>query len=85
MASSKRYRLFSAAMAMTLCMSLQSCFTAGLWNSDMKSREKAWLTPVAVTLDVVTLPLQLAVVDSLGDHHHHHSAHSHRRAHRHCR
>lgn len=83
MSNTKRRRLLPAAAALTLCMSLQSCFTAGLWTSDMRSRDKALLTPVSLTLDAVTMPLQLAVVEDHGHHHHHH--HHRARPRRRCR
>ena len=55
-----------------LCLPLQSCFTMGLWASDLDGHGKAGLTPVALALDVVTLPAQLAFFEGGGHHHHHH-------------
>lgn len=51
------------AAAVLLCLPLQSCFTAGLWASDISPRGKGALTPLAVGLDVVTFPAQLAILD----------------------
>lgn len=68
----RKSRLLSFAALFALCLPLQGCFTTGLWSSDLNGREKAYLTVVSLTLDVVTLPLQLAVLDSANHHHHHH-------------
>ena len=64
MQNTKRFRLLPAALGLTLCLSLQSCFTSGLWASDMRPRDKALLTPVSLTLDAVTMPVQLSVIDN---------------------
>ncbi|MEE2886755.1 MAG: hypothetical protein VX951_04930 [Planctomycetota bacterium] len=85
MANTKRFRLLPVTLGLTLCLSLQSCFTTGLWASDMRPRDKALLTPVSLTLDAVTMPVQLSVLDNYGHyHHHHHHAHGHSVRHR-CR
>lgn len=83
MANTKRFRLLPAALSLTLCLSLQSCFTTGLWASDMRPRDKALLTPVSLTLDAVTMPVQLSVIDNHGHYYHHH-VHGHSARHR-CR
>ncbi len=84
MAQSKRLRPILATVGLFLCMSLQSCFTTGLWASDIRGEHKAILTPVSLALDVVTLPAQLAVVDhsAHGRRHHHDRGY---RARRRCR
>ena len=64
-------RLLAGAALLALCLPLQSCFTTGLWTSDLSDRGKASLTPLALTLDVVTLPAQLAFLEGRGHHHHH--------------
>lgn len=74
-------RLLPAAAAFALCLPLSGCFTAGLWSSGMRSSHKASLTPLALALDTVTLPAQLAIVGH--GHGHHHRHHGYRS--RHCR
>jgi hypothetical protein len=63
--------MLGGTAALALCLALQSCFTAGLWASPMRPREKAALTPLSLTLDAVTLPVQLALVHDGHGHHHH--------------
>ncbi len=68
----KRTRLIPTILAALLCASLQSCFTTGLWASrDLDPAEKMALTPVSLTLDVVTMPVQVAVLRGHRHHHHH--------------
>ena len=59
----RKNRLAALAGLLLLCLPMQSCFTTALWSSDIGPRGKAGLTPVAVALDVVTLPAQIAVLD----------------------
>lgn len=79
----KKTRLLTCAAALILCLSLQSCFTAGLWSSGLRDRAKAGLTPLSLALDAVTLPAQLAVIG--GGHGFHHNHHHHGRRGRRCR
>ena len=67
---SRPLRLLSGLALLTLCLPMQSCFTTGLWASDLSDRSKASWTLAAVALDVVTFPAQLAILE--GGHHHHH-------------
>ena len=84
----KKSRLIFTTAALALCLSLQSCFTTGLWASGLGDREKASLTPLSVALDALTLPAQIALIGH-GHHHGHRHGHrghrhrGHRRKHRH--
>ena len=71
-------RLLPAAVAVLLCLPLSGCFTAGLWTSGMRSSHKAGLTPLALALDTVTLPVQLAIAGHGYHGRGHHGHHSHR-------
>ena len=68
---SRPLRLLSGLALLTLCLPMQSCFTTGLWSSDIDDRSKAGLTPFAVALDVFTFPAQLAIFKGHGHHGHH--------------
>jgi hypothetical protein len=70
-ATARKFRCLPLAGVLALCLSLQSCFTAGLWRTDLRGHDKAYLTPLSLTLDLITLPIQIAVLDG-GHHHHHH-------------
>ncbi len=63
-------RLLAIAAVLAVSLPLQSCFTTGLWISDLSDGGKASLTPLALTLDLVTLPAQLAIFEGHGHHHH---------------
>ena len=56
-----RKRVLKLATALVMSVTLQSCFTVVLWDSDLRDKEKLYLTPVSVALDVVTFPAQVAV------------------------
>ncbi len=59
----RKSRLLSLAALFALCLPLQGDNPTGRWSSDLNERENACLKDVSLTQDVVTVPLQLAVLD----------------------